>query len=284
MIHKSPWRLSLLLCLLLCCLLASCDLPPQLGGTATPTTNSPDNNGTGNNDGSGNPPMNTWIQAQPGVELRYEDWKGPSGNEDTITITRFDPRHITLRVAYQPDKPLTISQWMKQEQATAILNGGYFDDQNNATGLVISDGQASGASYSGFGGMLSVDSSGHIHLRSLRQTPYDSGENLRQATQSEPMLILPGGQRAQFDANAASSRRTVVAFDRQGRLLFIVSPGMAFSLDEFADLLVASDLSLNVALNLDGGSSTGLYVNAGSQHVAVDSFNAVPIAVIVQAK
>ena len=59
---------------------------------------------------------------------------------------------------------------------------------------------------------------------------------------------------------------------------------MAFSLDELADLLVASDLSLDVALNLDGGSSTGLYVNAGSQRVAIDSFNPVPIAVIVQTK
>jgi hypothetical protein len=71
--------------------------------------------------------------------------------------------------------------------------------------------------------------------------------------------------------------------DKQGRLLFIVCPGLAFSLDELADRLIASDLSIDVALNLDGGSSTGLYVNAGSQHVAIDPIAKLPIVVVVKA-
>ncbi len=54
------------------------------------------------------------------------------------------------------------------------------------------------------------------------------------------------------------------------------------TLDELADQLVNSDLSINVALNLDGGSSTGLYVNAASQHVAIDSPAQLPIVIIVR--
>jgi uncharacterized protein YigE (DUF2233 family) len=159
--------------------------------------------------------------------------------------------------------------WMQQEQATAIINGGYFDQQNNATGLVISNGQVSGASYSGFGGMLSVDYNGVIKLRSLRDQPYNpNNEQLKQATQSSPMLII-GGKRTQFNANAASQRRSIVAIDKQGRLLLIASPASAFSLDELADLLAASDLSIETALNLDGGASTGLYLNAGSQQASI---------------
>jgi uncharacterized protein YigE (DUF2233 family) len=92
------------------------------------------------------------------------------------------------------------------------------------------------------------------------------------------------GKRTQFNADAASSRRSVVAIDKQGRLLFIASPGMAFSLDELADLLVSSDLSIDTALNLDGGASTGLYVNAGSQHVSIDSVTPLPIVIVVKAK
>jgi len=257
-----------------------CDLLPSTSSSGTPTTtattNQPPEQGT--------PQLNTWYSGTKGVEVRYEDWKSPGNNEDTVTIVRFDLRHITLSVAYQPTQPLSMGEWMQQEHATAILNGGYFDDQNSATGLVVSDGQSFGSSYTGFGGMLSVNSNGHISLRSLSQQPYDpSNEQLRQATQSSPMLVS-GGKATQFNANAASSRRSVVAMDKQGRLLFIASPGTAFSLGELEDLLVSSDLSIDRALNLDGGASTGLYVNAGKQQVAIDSFTNLPIVIIVKAK
>lgn len=78
------------------------------------------------------------------------------------------------------------------------------------------------------------------------------------------------------------SPRTVIAMDTQGRLLFIVSPSAAFSIDEMADLLVQSDLSLKTALNLDGGSSTGLYFKSGSQKVSLDPVTALPIVIIVK--
>jgi uncharacterized protein YigE (DUF2233 family) len=277
-IKKSRWPLF---CYLgLSCLLAACSLPISISGAGTPSPGQ-----TTSSAEVGSAPLNRWLTLAPGVQLRYEHWKGQSGNEDTLTITRFDPRHITLRVLYQPSDPLFISDWMKQEkQALAVINGGYFNDQDEATGLVISDGHRYGNSYTGFGGMLYVDAQGQIHLRSLSQYPYDPAEQLQEAVQSAPMLVLPGGKRTQFAADASSNRRTVVAFDRQGELLFIVSPDMAFSLDEFDDLLLASDLQIDVALNLDGGSSTGLYLNAGHQHVAIDSLSPVPMALVIASR
>ena len=132
--------------------------------------------------------------------------------------------------------------------------------------------------------MLSVDTRGTLSLRSLRQQPYNpNSEQLEQATQSVPMLML-AGKRTQFNADASQTRRSVVAMDKQGHLLFIVSPNQVFSLDELADQLVSSDLSIEVALNLDGGSSTGLYVNGGSSHVAIDSFAKLPLVIIVKAR
>jgi len=278
-----PSKYSLKLCFLLCllvCTLVACDLAPSISINSTPTT-SPAAGTSGN---QGTSQLNTWYKGAPGVEVRYEDWKSPGDNEDTVTIVRFDLRYVKLSVTYQPTQPLLMSQWMQQEHAAAIINGGYFDEQNNATALVVSNGQAYGTSYDGFGGMLSVDAQGHISLRSLNQQPYDpNNEQLQQATQSSPMLIL-NGQATQFNANAAGSRRSIVAMDRQGRLLFIASPNPAFSLGELADLLVASDLSIDRALNLDGGASTGLYVNSGSQHVEIDSIARLPIVVMVRAR
>ncbi len=274
MLPKNSYKICLLFLLLSGTLLAC-----GLSSTAT------FNNGTpvlSTTPPAGTPALNQWVTASSGVEIRYEDWKSPGNNEDTVTIVRFNLNKVHLKVGYQPAHPLAIDEWMRQEQATAIINGGYFDQNNATTALVVADGQAYGTSYNGFGGMLSVDTQGNVRLRSLNQQPYDpNSEQLQQATQSSPMLMIDG-KRTQFNTNAASQRRTIVAQDTQGRLLFIASPGSAFSLDELADILASSDLSLKTALNLDGGASTGMYINAGNQHVAIDAVTTLPIVIIVK--
>jgi uncharacterized protein YigE (DUF2233 family) len=275
-----PARRFINACLLLCILilsLAGCDLLPSVTVNGTPVTSPA--NGT-----PGGSQLNVWNKVAPGVEVRYEDWKIPGGDDDTVTIVRFDLGRVKLSVGYQPEQPLLMHEWMQQERAIAIMNGGYFDQQGNATALVVSNGKVFGASYAGFGGMLSVDAHGMVSLRSLRQQPYNPNkEQLEQATQSAPVLML-GGKRTQFSADASQTRRSVVAMDKQGRLLFIASPGQVFSLDQLADQLASSGLSIDVALNLDGGASTGLYVNGGSSHVAIDSLVKPPIVVIIKAR
>ncbi len=274
--HRSYIRLCLLFCLLIFPLI-SCDLIPSVSVNGTPGTSSA-------NGSPGDSQLNVWNKAAPGVEIRYEDWKNPGGDDDTVTIVRFDLHKVKLSVGYQPGQPLLMHEWMQQERAIAIINGGYFDQQNKATALVVSNGKVFGESYAGFGGMLSADKQGVVSLRSLRQQPYDpANEQLEQVTQSTPMLMI-GGKRTQFYADASQTRRSVVAMDKQGHLLFIVSPGQVFSLDQLADQLAASDLSIDMALNLDGGASTGLYVNAGNSHAAVDSLAKLPLVVIVKAR
>ena len=265
-------RLSLFLCLLIFSL-SSCDLLPSVTISITPATSS-----------SNGKQLNVWNRVVTGVEVRYEYWKIPGGDDDTVTIVRFDIHKIKLSVGYQPGQPLLMNEWMQQEHAIAMINGGYFDQQDNATALVVSNSKVFGESYVGFGGMLSVDAQGRVLLRSLHQQPYaPNTEQLEQATQSAPML-MSGGKRTQFSADASQTRRSVVAMDKQGRLLFIASPGQVFSLDQLADQLVSSDLSIETALNLDGGSSTGLYVNGGSSHVAIDSLAKLPLVIIVKAR
>jgi len=262
--------------MLLVNVLLACDVLPdrQISNSTTPV---PDGSS-----GSSSSPVNTWNQWTPGVELRYERWKGAGNNENTVTIARFGLQHIHLSVGYQPDQPLSLNNWMKQTNAVAVINGGFFDTRNHAVALLVSNGQSYGTSYSGFGGMLSVDNQGNVSLRSLRDQPYNSdNEQLEQATQASPMLMI-GGQRTQFQADSSVRRWSVIAMDKQGRLLLIVSPSLAFSLDQMADLLASSDLSLETAMNLDGGASTGLYVNGGNQKVTVEALTLLPIAIIIK--
>lgn len=272
---KYSMKLLLVFSLLVNVLLA-CNVLPDIQ-IPSPTSSIP-----AGYSGSTPPQINTWNNWGPGVELRYEHWKSASNNEGTVTIARFDLHHIHISIGYQPDQPLSLHNWMQQTNALAIINGGFFDTKKQAVALLVSNGQSYGASYSGFGGMFSVDNQGNVSLRSLRNQPYDpDNEQLEQAIQASPMLMI-AGQRTQFQADASSRRWSVIAMDKQGRLLLIVSPSMAFSLDELADQLASSDLSLQTAMNLDGGSSTGLYVNSGNQKVAIDALTFLPIVIIIK--
>jgi uncharacterized protein YigE (DUF2233 family) len=201
-----------------------------------------------------------------------------------VIVVRIDPLRVRLRVAYAPDHPRSLRTWFGERQPLAAINGGFFTPKYASTALVISDGAASGDSYQGFGGMLAVTRQGEISLRALRDQPYDPDEPLDQVIQSFPMLVFTGGVPADIKDNGERARRTVLAQDRASRLLLIVCPSRSFTLREMAEWLAASDLEIDRALNLDGGSSTGLFLDAGGLHQEIDSLGPLPLVLFVEAK
>ena len=123
-----------------------------------------------------------------------------------------------------------------------------------------------------------------VSVRWLHDQPYDPDEPLQEALQSFPVLVKPGGLIG-FPVDADDgrpARRTVVAQDRQGRILIIVAPRGHLSLHELACFLIESDLNLDVALNLDGGFSTGLWLRAHEKFVEIDSLVPVPSVISVE--
>lgn len=241
--------------------------PPPLPGALTPSVAAPSDTG--------------WLEAGAGIALRrlrvpYDDGLAP------VSVVRIDPALVRFRVGYAPDQPPGLSTWHSESGALATINGGFFDAHNQSTALVISDGMISGSSYEGLGGMFAVDTAGNVSLRYLAEQPYDPNEPLAEALQSWPMLIKPGGTLAYTSADDGQrARRSVVAIDRSGKVLLIACASSAFTLRGLADWLLSSDLEIDAALNLDGGSSTGLYLQSDGQFERVDAFVPLPIALLV---
>lgn len=230
-------------------------------------------------------PDSGWQPGRPGIELRQMQVSTtPERAAVPLVIVRLDPAQVRLRVAYAPDRPRGLRDWFEERQPLAAINGSFFSPENQATALLISNSDVNGQSYEGFGGMLSVAPDGGVSLRALRDQPYDPAEPIEQALQSFPMLVFPGGELATIEDDGQRARRSVVALDRAGRLLLLVSPTSDFTLRGLAEWLSRSDLDVDRALNLDGGSSTGLYLSDGTLHEAIDSFGPLPIVLLVEAK
>ena len=226
-------------------------------------------------------PAAGWQQIDSAMELRSARFT-INGQSGYLTMVRLDPASYTIRVKYDVANAGSLREWYEAIKPLAIINGGYFDQQGKATALVIFDGIRTGESYEGFGGMVVINAQGQFELRSLRQQPFDPNEILQQAMQSAPMLIQPGGVVSDLEADNDRSRRSVIARDIHGRILLIVSDTNTFTLPELANVLKNSDLELDAALNLDGGSSTGLYVKTDQANVQVDSFDKLPLVLVVQ--
>ncbi len=235
------------------------------------------------------PPDTGWLEAGDGAEIRRMRVGLNGGGAERVTLVRLDPAQVRFRVLYTPGEGRRVSEWASALRAAGespllVVNGGYFTPEYLATGLLVSGGRVYGTSYAGFGGMFAVLPDGRVEIRWLVARPYHPTEVLVEAVQSFPLLVRPGGVLG-FPSDAddgRTARRTVVAQDRRGRVLCIIARDGFFSLHALARWLLESDLDLDVALNLDGGQSTGLYLWTGGAVVQIDSGVAVPAVIVAE--
>ena len=205
-----------------------------------------------------------WTRTVPGMESRViEIYDHQNQRVESLHIWRLDQKYFRLDVAHSVI-PKSLDAWQQETNAAIVLNGGYYSISNERyfpDGLTIVNGQASGRSFNGFGGMLAIHED-QADLRWLAQEPYNPNEQFQAALQSFPVLVEPGGQLG-FGAereNHAKARRTVIAQDTNGRILLMVAPQEYFTLHQLSVYLTESDLNLDIAVNLDGGGSTGIVV------------------------
>jgi uncharacterized protein YigE (DUF2233 family) len=201
-----------------------------------------------------------------------------------LYLLRLEPAFYQVGLAYEAQNPRDLKSWQVETGALIVLNGGYFREEAGKlipTGLIVVEGQAQGQSYDTFAGMLAVTTEGP-ELRWLEQTPYDPQEPLLAGLQSFPLLVKPGGELgfpAEHEDNRRA-RRTVIGQDRAGRLLFLVADRGYFSLHQLSLYLVNSDLDLDIALNLDGGPSSGLLLAEPAE--GIPAFSVLPVVITVK--
>ncbi|WP_129628690.1 phosphodiester glycosidase family protein [Candidatus Oscillochloris fontis] len=230
---------------------------------------------------SGIPSDSGWQSVQPGVEMRRLRLSLAGSNPVLIHVLRFDPAVVRFQVGYAPDAPKTIGRWIEEQDAIAAINGGFFDPENRTVALLIMAGQPVGTSYTGRGGMFAVDQANQVQVRGLAQQPYDPSEPLVEALQGWPLLVQPGGMAAYSYEDDERARRSAIALDRAGRVLFIAVPSTRFTLAEFSAWLAQSDLEIEAAINLDGGSSTGMMLRTRNLSDRIDAFVPLPIVLLV---
>jgi hypothetical protein len=225
----------------------------------------------------------TWQEVGKGVQF-LQSTRSVNGADDWVSVVRIDLTQAKLQVRYAPEAPRGVRAWQLASEADAVINAGFFNEQKQATGLVIADGKRFGQTYRGFGGMFSVRAS-KPQLQWLASKPYAQDSQITQAVQSFPMLLVNGQVVDGIPDNGERNRRSFVGIDRQGRVVLGVCHSPVWTMTDLARYLATDkELNLRDALNLDGGASTGLWVRDISEPMLVDSVEAVPAVITINGR
>jgi uncharacterized protein YigE (DUF2233 family) len=210
--------------------------------------------------------------------LEYSIWQ-PPGTPVRLHLLRVDLKKLRIipidaRVFGSP--LLNVREMGKKTGALAVLNANFFDTDNRPLGLVLQNGKIKNGIHptQWYAAFLIKNNKAKV-LKVFKQSQvrgYQSG------IQAGPRLVVAGKIPK---LKNKKSPKSAVGIDRQGRVLLIASEG-SLEIHQLAELLARptaqGGLGLSHALNLDGGSSTQFYLNAGGKSVYQPGLTGVPIA------
>lgn len=224
-----------------------------------------------------------WQIIRSGLAIR-EMPADPISKTGRVHVVKIDPTQVDFHVRYQPETPLRVHDWYSTTQALVVINSSFFDGAHRAVGQLTTDGKSDGQSHQRMEGAFYLTGVGAA-VWPLRGWVKPPGLQILESVESFPMLLLPGGLlNPEIPNDARTARRTVVAVDRSGNLLLVVTASSSFTLHGLAVWLANSDLDIDTALNFDGGSSSGIAVWTPTGVWGFDSVGRVPAVITVDVK
>jgi uncharacterized protein YigE (DUF2233 family) len=187
-----------------------------------------------------------------------------------LTFVLFSPRDFELRVVDNANSSDTarfprLAEAMRELGGAAGCNGGFFNQKPfDPVGLMIASGVRAGTfdPLSWMKGLVVVRDG---ELRLEEAATFTASPAVSHALQTGPWLVRGGV--AEKHADHRGALRTFICRDGNGR--WAIGTSARCSLGDLPALLtspeVASLIAIKDALNLDGGPSTGLWVNEPGQ-------------------
>ncbi len=188
------------------------------------------------------------------------------GRSVTFIIVEVDPNEFKWGLADDSSAPKNVMAWRQELGADLVINGSYFDELMQSTGYYHAagatstrvpwpsrDSQSDELSYTGL--VQIVD--GNLKLFYLPAEPLKESAPDVAAFLTFPTLVAEGKSLIQTDSQKFA-HRTILAKDINDVPYIIITESGLPSLYEAAEWLVNQPEKFAIAVNLDGGPSTGI--------------------------
>ncbi len=188
---------------------------------------------------------------------------GKDGITVRLDLVLFDAKSTSLRVIDNPGGQSTLGEAMQKTHALAGVNGGYFHADYTPLGLLVADGVRihSFEKAKLLSGLMIVSRN---RPALLRVGEFKTSKDITQAVQSGPFLVDRGVAVPGLN-NARAAARTILLSDRIGEFALALcrSTTLAEAAQILAEPAMVTEMKVMRALNLDGGSSSALWVSGG---------------------
>ena len=200
------------------------------------------------------------LPAPEGIEFQRISVATGSQKAELHVVSFRTAKH-RLAVLDDADGKQSMAKAADEAGAVAAVNGGYFHPDRRPLGLVLSGGKKLHG-YEKARLLSGLVLAGRDQMTLVRAAQYKPAKWHTEALQAGPFLIDGGKAVAGLNAKRAAARTVVVTHKATGRAALLVCKWV--TLAEMAEILAVPDLlpggAVARALNLDGGSSTGLWV------------------------
>lgn len=209
-----------------------------------------------------------------GYSLYYSD-------EDEIYIVQI-PKSQKIMLEVDEDNPKSLKEFASQEEFSAAINAGFFLEDNSHAGLLIVDGMQNTAFSPNDLQLTHVLTISTSEISVISNQDIDIQALIMQqitAFQAGPLFIDSSATRLDLVDNSFNGRgkykRTVFAYDNAFNYFIITRK--AYTLLELSTNLLSYNIydGKFTALNLDGGSSTSMYVK-GEEKFQINESKVLP--------
>lgn len=203
------------------------------------------------------------------VEFDYGKWF-KKGHLYAFKISKPRKLHILI----DKEKSTSLKDLQAKYNPILVINGGYFQENFLPSGLLkINKKVLSKLNKSGSSGILAIKDT---EVNIFHKKEIDNyRNNYDELMQNGPLLVEDNGKMGIYNDDHEYGARTVIGTTKDDKTLIVVADRAASpSLWEMASLLTKGEdnggFSCKMAINMDGGSSTGLRVNLPNKKIIVD--------------
>jgi len=236
-----------------------------------------------------------WTVLEPGLKFsRLEFIRKTDGQEIKIAALRIDPEKFRFTLLSAPqikEEPVAWVREMAEKTGPVLaINASFYMLENNEPiGLLVRDGKELNPWGEGAG-------SGVFWIKDERARIDRAGEfidawkDAELAVQAGPLVVEPGGKPGIYRNVEKHRARTAVGMDNKGGVVMVCTfrggEGSGLDLFELMQIMLhprkKGGLGLKVALNLDGGTSSAMYLDHPELELDIRSTHPVRNAIALE--
>lgn len=232
-------------------------------------------------------------------EIQFSDWTNLNENNnsfikefpvdeiDNVFVFKFLKTDYEFEVLEKKAGDInSIALWQDEyPDYDFIVNGSFFNKEYNTTGGIVLNGAGDIISKNGnnqYEGAVIINDDKELKIQYLPSNALNNKEEIKDVIVNFPFLIKSGNAYLKID-DPVYAQRTVIASD-ENYIYFIMTEGRTFTLYGIMNWILENLETVDTALNLDGGSSTGFsYKLMGNDYIN-NSIVPVPNVITVKEK